>query len=292
MELSHLRYFEAVARLGNVTRAAAEQHIAQPSLSKAIRALERELGTQLFHRVGRRVELSDAGMTLLPYARRALLEVAAAREALHARADLSSGHISLGAPPTVGTHLLPQALAEFNRRHRGIALELHEAGASELLELLELGEVDLAVVSVPVAGVAWTELFTEALVVAVADSHPLAGRAEVAAHELVGEGFILFPANYELRQQTFVLCQAAGFAPRVVLDGGEMDTVLRLVAAGLGVAVVPELALHGTEGISGIPVADVALRRTLGLIWHAERQLSPAAQALRALLEEKLKSSS
>src|SRR5687768_7299309 len=85
MELSHLRYFEAVARLGNVTRAAAEQHIAQPSLSKAIRALERQLGAQLFHRVGRRVELSDAGRTLLPYARRVLQEVAAAREALKAR---------------------------------------------------------------------------------------------------------------------------------------------------------------------------------------------------------------
>lgn len=288
MELSQLRYFEAVARLGNVTRAAAEQHIAQPSLSKAIRTLEAELGVLLFDRVGRRLELTDAGRTLLPYARRIGQDVAAARTALGARADLSSGHVSLGAPPTVGTHLLPQALAAFNQRFSGIALELHEAGASELLDLLDAGTVDLAVVSVPVAGVVWTELFTESLVIAVAHDHRLAQRDSVAAAELADEGFILLPRGYELRNQTLALCAAAGFAPRIVLDGGEMDTVLRLAAAGLGVAVVPELALQETEGVVGLPVRDMQLRRTLGLIWHAERQLSPAAQALQGLLVERL----
>lgn len=288
MELSHLRYFEAVARLGNVTRAAAEQHIAQPSLSKAIRGLEAELGVQLFDRVGRRVALTDAGQTLLVYARRVLQEVAAARSALQARADLNLGHVSLGAPPTVGTHLLPQALAEFNHRYGGIQLELHEKGASELLKLLDAGIVDLAVVSVPTAHVAWAKLFTEDLVVAVAPSHRLAHRPSIAAAELAEEGFILFPIGYELRHHTLRLCHAAGFEPRIVLDGGEMDTVLQLAAAGLGIAVVPQLALDDTENLVGLPVHDVTLQRTLGLIWHAERQLSPAASALQTLLIERL----
>lgn len=288
MELHQLRYFEAVARLGSVTRAAEELHVAQPSVSSQLRVLEAELGAELFDRVGRRVELTDAGRLLLPHARRILREVADAREALRQRADLTHGRVSIGAPPTVGTHLLPAALAEWNRRYRGIELELHEQGAGLLLQLLDEGTVDLAVVPVPVAGVACAELFSEDLVVAVAAGHPLAERREVAASDLRDEGFILFPRGYELREQTLQFCRDAGFEPRVVLDGGEMDTVLRLAAAGLGVAIVPRLALGGAVGLVGLPVQARALTRTLGLVWHPERHLSPAALALREFLLARL----
>ena len=119
MELRQLRYFEAVARHAHVTRAARELHIAQPALSKQIRSLEAELGVQLFDRVGRRVELSDAGRLLLPYARRVLRETELARDAIRQRADLSAGQVSIGAPPTVGTQLLPRILAEWNARSLG-----------------------------------------------------------------------------------------------------------------------------------------------------------------------------
>lgn len=289
MELHHLRYFEAVARLGHVTRAAHELHIAQPSLSKQIRALETELGVALFDRVGRRVELTDAGRLLLPYARRVLHEVAAAAEALRQRADLTHGRVSIGAPPTVGTHLLPGALAVFNARYQGIALELHEAGAAQLVALLAEGAVDLAVVPVPVAGVAIAELFTEELVIAVAAQHPLAARPAIAARELAEERFILFPEGYELRDRTLQLCHRAGFEPKVVLDGGEMDTVLRLAAAGLGVALAPRLALEGAEGLVGLRLSDSVTTRTLGLIWHAQRRLSPAAAVLQQFLIERLR---
>lgn len=289
MELHQLRYFEAVARHGHVTRAARELHLAQPSLSKQIKVLETELGVHLFDRVGRRVELTDAGHLLLPYARRVLREVADAKTALQQRASLTHGRVSIGAPPTVGTHLLPKALAAFNRQYGGIELELHEDGAGQLMQLLHEGTVDLAVVSVPVAGVAFTPLLTEELVVAVAHNHPLAGVDAVQAAALAEENFILFPRGYELRDRTLQLCQSAGFTPRIVLDGGEMDTVLRLAAAGLGIAIVPELALADAEGLVGISVRDAHLRRTLGLVWHAERQLSPAASALQGFLTEQLR---
>lgn len=288
MELRHIQYFEAVARHGHVTRAARELHIAQPSLSKQIRVLEADLGATLFDRVGRRVELTDAGKQLLPYARRILRDAAAARAALQQRADLSQGHVSIGAPPTVGTHLLPHALAEFNARYAGIELELHETGAGRLVELLNEGTVDLSVVPVPVAGVACVELFTEELVVAVAAAHPLARQNDVEAADLAGEGFILFPAGYELRDTTLRLCHEAGFTPRIVLDGGEMDTVLRFAAVGLGIAVVPRLALEGEEALVGVPLRGANLERTLGVIWHAERELSPAAAALRQFLIDRL----
>ena len=288
MELHHLRYFEAVARHGHVTRAARELHIAQPSLSKQIQALEAELGVVLFDRVGRRVELTEAGQQLLPYARRVLREVAEARTALQQWGSLEHGQVAIGAPPTVGAHVLPRALAAFHRRYPAIELRLLEMGAARLAALLEEGTIDLAVISVPFPGLASAELFSEELVVAVAQDHPLAQQRSVRSAELAEEQFILFPEGYELRSRTLQFCRAAGFEPKVALDGGETDTVMRLVAAGLGVALAPRLALEEVAGIVGLRVADVELERTLRLIWHPERSSSPAAEALRSFLIERL----
>jgi LysR family transcriptional regulator, transcription activator of glutamate synthase operon len=291
MELRHLRYFEATARHGHVTRAADELHIAQPSLSKQIQALEAELGVVLFDRVGRRVELTDAGRLLLPYARRVLREVADARAELQQWGSLAHGQVTIGAPPTVGAHVLPRALAAFHQRYPSIELRLHEMGAARLAALLKEGTIDLAVISTPFADLASAELFSEELVVAVARDHHLAQRQAVGSAELANEHFILFPEGYELRGRTLQFCRAAGFEPRVALDGGETDTVMRLVAAGLGVALAPRLALEGVAEIVGLRVADVELQRTLRLIWHPERSRSPAAEALRSFLIERLASS-
>lgn len=289
MELRHLRYFEAVARHGNVTRAARELHIAQPSLSKQIRALESELGVQLFDRLGRRVELADAGRLLLPYARRILHDVDLAREALHQRADLTAGRVSLGAPPTVGTQLLPRVLAEWNARYGNIALELHEQGAGRLLALLADGTVDLAVVPSTSVNTTAIELLREELVIAVAEGEPLAQRGEVQAAELAGQAFILYPSGYDLRERTLQFCRDAGFEPRIVLDGGEMDTVLRLAAAGLGIALVPRLALAGASGLAAVRIRGAELVRTLYLLWSSQRELSPAAAALRDFLVDQIR---
>jgi DNA-binding transcriptional LysR family regulator len=292
MELHHLRYFEAVARHGHVTRAARELSIAQPSLSKQIQVLESELDVKLFNRVGRRIELSEAGHVLLPYARRILHDVEHARTALQQIGDLTRGHVSLGASPTVGTQLLPRALAEFTRQYPGIELELREAGAARLVALLEEGSVQLVVVSLALLGqhsrLARAELFTEDLVLAVAPHHSLAERSSVPARDLRDEKFILFPSGYELRALTTQLCQAGGFEPRVAIDGAEMDSVLRFAAAGLGIALVPRLALAQAEGLTAVLVEDVPLTRTLGLVWHSERQLSPAARAVQQFLLQRL----
>jgi DNA-binding transcriptional LysR family regulator len=292
MELRHLRYFEAVARLNHVTRAAAELHVAQPALSRQLRDLEGELGLPLFDRVGRRVRLTEAGEALLPHARAVLAQVDMARLAMAERVGLRSGLATIGAPPTVGTNLLPAALAAFNQRYPGIELRLREAGVSTLLEQLAGGLADLAVVTLPVddPGLAVAPLFTEELVLAVAAHHPLASRPSVALSDLAGEPFVLSPPNYELRDATIDACRRAGFAPRVVLDGGEMDTLLRLVAAGLGVALVPRLALVGQGDIAAVPVSDQQLSRSLAIVWRDDRAASPAARALREFLVETLRS--
>lgn len=291
MELRHLRYFEAVARHSHVTRAAAELHIAQPALSKQISQLEQELGVALFDRIGRNVRLTEAGEALLPHVHAILTQVEAARAEMSERVGLRRGRASVGTPPTVGTQLLPQALAAFNRSYPGIELRLHEAGIQTLLELLETGLADVAVVTLPVSDPSLTvvPLFSEDLVIAVGRGHRLADRGSIVLNELQDEPWLLSPENYELREAALNACRRAGFTPHVVLDGGEMDTMLRLVAAGMGVALVPRLAIQGLVDLAVLRVSDQHLQRSLGIVWRGDRTASPAARALREFLVEQLR---
>jgi DNA-binding transcriptional LysR family regulator len=291
MELRHLRYFEAVARHSHVTRAAAELHIAQPALSKQISQLEHELGVALFDRVGRNVRLTEAGESLMPHARAVMAQVEAARAEMAERIGLRKGRATVGAPPTVGTQLLPSVLATFNKRYPGIELRLHEAGVQTLLDLLETGITDVAVVTLPVddENLTVVSIFTEEMVIAVWHEHHLAGRSEVMISELQGEPWVLSPENYELREAALVACERAGFTPRVVLDGGETDTLLRFVAAGVGIALVPRLAVQGASDLVALRVSDQKLQRSLGVVWRGDRVASPAARALREFLVEQLR---
>src|SRR5215472_2762661 len=149
MEMHQLTYFESVSRHLHFTRAAQELNVAQPSVSQQIRKLETELGAPLFHRMKRRVTLTEAGKTFLPHARAVLRRVEEARLEVQELSGLQRGALAVGAPPSVGTHLLPRAMATFSRRHPGIALAFREAGSRTLLTLLEEGELDLAVVIQP-----------------------------------------------------------------------------------------------------------------------------------------------
>ncbi len=290
MELRHLRYFEAVARHSHVTRAAAELHIAQPALSKQISQLEHELGVALFDRVGRNVRLTEAGEALLPHARAVMAQVEAARAEMAERIGLRKGRATVGAPPTVGNQLLPKVLALFNQRYSGIELRLHEAGVQTLLDLLETGLTDVAVVTLPVDDENLTvlPLFTEEMVVAVWRGHHLAEREEITIRDLAEEPWVLSPENYELREAALSVCERAGFTPRVVLDGGQTDTLLRFVAAGLGIALVPRLAVQSLSDLVPLRVTDQQLVRSLGVVWRGDRVASPAARALREFLVEQL----
>ena len=285
MEFRHLTYFLAVARHQHFTRAAQALGIAQPSLSQQIMTLEAELGTPLFDRAGRRVRLTDAGEALLPYATRILALVDEARAELTDHVELRRGRVTIGTTPTAGTHLLPAALADFNRRYPGIDLRLHEAGSPDLIDLLATGDLDLAIVILPVRRPELTvaRLLTEEVVLAVPPDHPLAAApppSGVPPDALADQPFVLVRQGYGLRRMTLDLCTRAGFSPHVVLDGAEMDTVLSLVGAGLGVACLPRLALDGTT-LAAVPIADPHLRRSLGLAWRRQPELPAAGRALR-----------
>jgi LysR family transcriptional activator of glutamate synthase operon len=286
MELRHLTYFVTVAKHLNFSRAAEELHIAQPAISQQIHSLEKELGAPLFERIGRRVQLTDAGLALLPRAREILSAVEAARNEIRDRGALLKGNAKLGAPPTVSVNVLPTHLTAFEQRYPGIDVTLREAGTDSLLKYVEQGILDLAIVTTDVlpANIECVPFLEENYVVAVGLQHALCGRESVTMTELSNEAFILFPEGYKLREVTLNACHTAGFEPKVALDGGGTQTTLQFVAAGLGIAIIPELALQNATGICSLTVSDQTLHRSLGIIWRKGQYLSPAARALRDFL--------
>jgi Transcriptional regulator len=287
MHLRHLTAFVAVAETLNFSRAAQELHVAQPAISQQIRALEVELGVMLFDRIGKKVSLTEAGRALLPYARQILATVEAAENEVRERSALKRGRTSLGAPPTVSTHILPAKLTQFKQLWPGLDVMLREAGTGTLLSLIEDGKLDLAIVATDVVpdNVESMPFLQESYVLAVSAQHPFLGKRQtIKLADLASEPFILFPEGYKLREVTLSACRRAGFEPKVALDGGAMASALEFVGAGLGVALVPELALTDTHNIHSVRISDQSLKRDLGLVWLKGRSLSPAARTLREFL--------
>jgi DNA-binding transcriptional LysR family regulator len=288
VQLSQLTYVLAVAEERHFTRAADRLHLAQPSLSRQIRLLERELGVLLFHRGPGQglVTLTADGDALLPFIRRVLADVEATAAEARALTGMSRGRLSIGATPSLATSMLAPALVEFHAAHPGIELLVVEAGSHQLVRQLVSGEVDLALVVLPItdAGVAATPLFDDPLVLAVAPGHALAGRRRVGVGDLDGLPLVMFREGYDLRDVTLAACREAGVTPRLVSQGGEMDGVLAFVAAGLGAAVVPAIAIPAESALVTVPFTRPGLSRTVALAHRDDRPVPRAAQALAAQL--------
>src|SRR5438477_11167923 len=291
MEVHQLAYFESVSRHLHFTRAAEELNVAQPSVSQQIRKLETELGAPLCHRMKRHVALTEAGKTFLPHARAVLQRVDEARLEVQELSGLRRGTLAVGAPPSVGTHLLPRALAAFSSRHPGIALAFREAGSRTLLNLLEAGELDMAVVIQPIRhpSLETLPLLEEELLLAVPRQHPLAsGKRRVRLAQLRAESFVMLrEGTYDLRDQTLAACRRAGFEPSVALDGGEMDSMLRFVAAGIGLAILPAMVLAEIDSRDqAVAVRRLLprLSRSLVLARRRDRYFSAAAREFAGVL--------
>jgi DNA-binding transcriptional LysR family regulator len=295
MEMHQLTYFESVSRHLHFTKAAQELHVAQPSVSQQIRKLEHELGAPLFHRMKRHVALTEAGKMFLPHVRAVLQRLEEARLEVQELSGLRKGTLAVGAPPSVGTHLLPRALAAFSRLHPGITLAFREAGSRTLVGLLEEGDLDLAVVIQPVRHPALETqpLLEEELLLVVPRSHHLASGEDsrrVRLAQLHQEPFVLLREGaYDLRDQTLAACRRAGFEPQVALDGGEMDSMLRFVAAGIGVAILPEMVVTDVQPADSPVVLrrlQPRLTRSLVIARRRDRYFSAAAREFTTVLEE------
>lgn len=293
MQFQQLQYFVAVAETRHFTRAADLVHVAQPSLSQQIKALERELGADLFLRARGNITLTDAGEALLPLARRILADADTARHEVQELAQLRSGRIRLGATPSLCTGLLPDVLRAFHDRYPGIRLLIEEGGSHDLVRELARGALDLALVVLPLPtpspALTTVELLREDLVVVSSPEAPAPGRGRtVRVADLESERLVMFRHGYDLRELTVAACRAEGFEPDFAVEGGEMDAVLGFVRAGLGVAVVPRMvATKSGRGLRVTPLARPGLHRTIALAHRSDVAPPRAARELQRMLLER-----
>lgn len=290
MNLEQLQGFVEVARTGHFTRAAAQLHLAQPSLSRQIATLESDLGTELFHRVRGNISLTAAGEKLLPLAKRMLADAEVVRHEMQELAGLKQGRVRLGATPTLCISLVAEVLSAFHAEYPGIQLHLTEGGSRGLLEDLSGGALDLALITTSDGGGAGASLeripiLTEELVVISAAQSPLlGGRAEISLADLAGLPQITFHESYDVRAATMAAFREAGLTPNIVLEGSEMDAVLRCVERGLGVAVVPAMVLADRPALRSVRLRAAGLTRTVSLAHRADVPLARAARAMHDLI--------
>jgi DNA-binding transcriptional LysR family regulator len=287
MELRHLRYFVAVAEELNFTRAAARVHIAQPPLSQQIRQFEEELGVALFDRSKHHVRLTEAGEAVLAEARLTLGQANRIRMVARRTSQGLSGNLGIGFSGAAPHTVFPNIVRVFRTKFPGITLRLHELSSEQQLESLMQGSIDVGFLRLPVdsphPSLVVKSILREPLILAVPKGHELGRWRAVPIRALAKAPFISFPRHVApgLYDQIELLCSRAGFRPRVVQEALQIQTTISLVAAGLGVAIVP-------ESIRSLRPQQVIYRRLgkqemteMGVAYERENH-SPA---LRSLLD-------
>jgi LysR family transcriptional regulator, transcription activator of glutamate synthase operon len=282
MELRQLRYLVALADEQHFTRAAAREHIAQPALSQQIRRLEQEVGLALVERTTRKVTVTEAGKTLVARARRILSEVDAANAEMQALAGVRAGHVSVGTMHTMGPVDVSHALAVFHERHPSVELTVREQSSEELAEMLRDDVLDLAFLSVTerieTQGLVLRQLVSEDLVVVLPSDHPLATRRRLRMAELADEQFVSYREGARLRELLIYAAHRAGFEPQIKLESNESERIRRLVARGMGVAILPQSDADRSAGhLAVAALIEPSLRRDITLACREGRRLSPAA---------------
>jgi LysR family transcriptional regulator, hydrogen peroxide-inducible genes activator len=283
MELHQLRYVAAVAQTGSFSRAAEHCHVSQPSLSQQIQKLEDELGQRLFDRLPRKVRLAAAGELFLPRALRVIEELDLAQREVRDSQGQLRGSLTIGALPTIAPYLLPPVICAFSQKHPRVEVIVQEDTTARLLQLGSAGEIDLLIASLSISGDRFESelLFREELLLALSPDHPLANRKHVTLADLQAERFILMKEDHCLGNQVLDFCNRRDFHPQVSCRSAQIETVQALVQAGLGVSLVPRMAVgksHAAEPLyrslaNPRPTRDVALLR------HKRRPLIRAATA-------------
>jgi DNA-binding transcriptional LysR family regulator len=292
MTFEELAWFVAVAEREHVTDAARELHVSQPALSRALSRVQAAVGVPLFDRQGRNLRLNRFGRLYLEHARRTLADLEAGREAVASEsgASGSGGTVVLAFLHTLGAWLVPALLGGFGAEHPEVTLRLAQGTAVEMLRELRDGDVDLILTSPRPEdpSIGWHELATEPLRLAVPPGHRLAQRKRVRLADVADERFVAMKPEYGLRPMSDALFSAAGFTPRIAFEGDDIGTLRGLVAAGLGVALIPPPHSAGAEtehpATPHLQVADRGAYRRLGLAWDTTRYRSPATEAFRAFV--------
>lgn len=287
MDLASLDTFIAIAETGSFSAAAARLHLSQPAISKRIAALEMQLNTRLFDRIGREISLTEAGRALLPRARQVLSVLDDTRRALSNLQGDISGRLTLATSHHIGLHRLPPLLRAFTKAHPKVALDIRFLDSEVAYDAVLQGRIELAVITLAPqtnAPLLAQPVWQDALDFVAAPEHPLAhGRAvtlaEVAQHPAVFPGESTFT-----HQVVHALFEREHLTPQVAMSTNYLETIKMLVSIGIAWSVLPRTLLDNQ--IVRLPLQEIQLSRQLGYICHTERTLSNAAKAFMELLNQ------
>ena len=287
MELHQIRYFLAVAETGTFTRAAKKCFVSQPSLSQQLIKLEHELGQPLFDRLGRRAELTEGGQRFLDRARGILFEVEDAVRAV--RDDGRSGRVRLGVLPSIGPYLLPEVLKRARAVLPDLSVTIHEDFRTHLIEQISAGRLDLFLGSLPPEKpeLEVEHLFFEDLMVALSADHPLASAHRVRPQDLEDQKLILLGEASSLGLQTTRFFGAHRISLKIAAQCAQVQSVKALVAAGVGIAIIPRMAIDGTESNMAFRSIEGLLpRREIVIVRHRQRFRGGGEMAFLKMLRD------
>ena len=292
MDTTALRWFQLVADGYTVTEVSDVFGVSQPGVSRALARLEQEVGTPLLRRSGRVLRMTHAGAAFKRHVDSLVNDLDDGLAAVDEIVDPEGGVATVAFPLSLGSWLVPEVVRAFRQEHPRVRVVLQRTAVGESGRVSQAlatrrADVELTAHRVVGQGVEWRRILVEPLVLAVAVGHPLAGRDAVALAEVAGEPFVVRRAPSGMRTQTLALCAAAGFEPQVSFEADDLPTVRGLVAAGLGVAVVPATGLPAPTTFARtrlLPLTDRDAHREVGVAWLAGRPLLPSAEAFRRFL--------
>ena len=295
IEVRHLRYFLAVAGTENVTRAAERLRISQPSVSQQIAQLERILRTPLFRRIGKRVQLTEAGTKFRRGAEVVLRKLDEACGSVNDVADLVSGHIDLGVIPALHVAWVPPVLERLARDYPGVTVGVQERASSGIETELEAGRLDVGfgLMTRSSPNIRYEYLRSEPFSLIVSERHKFGRRSSVDPAGLAGERLVLLPERFDMRRESAEFFRRSRLRPKVAFEIDSIDAVLATVARAGTPTILPAIVLRGREALRlrAIPLAGNLRNIEFGLVWPAGSTASPAARAVAAALKEVLRNS-
>jgi LysR family hydrogen peroxide-inducible transcriptional activator len=265
MEFHQLRYVCAVAEMGSFSRAAERCEIAQPSLSQQVLKLEEDLGSKLFDRLGRSVRLTEAGRAFMPHARAILKQMETARSSVAAKQTDVRGSVAAGVIPTIAPYLMPGYIAAFAKKYPDAKLRVVEETTPILVEGLRDLSIDLAILALPLRHKD-LEVFpirTEPLFAVLPKDHPRAAAKSLSLKDLRGEAFVMLRDGHCFRDLSLATCTHARVTPNIAFESGQFSSLFGMVAAGVGVSLVPEMAIDRNAGCRYVRLSDARALRTI-----------------------------
>ncbi len=283
MELRHLHYFLKIAETSSFTQAASALRVTQPTLSHQIKQLEQEIGTPLFDRVGRSIQITEAGRLFRSHAQRALRELESGLASVTELDGLIHGQLRIGVFRSFGNSLLPAVLAEFYRAHPQVSISIQQMSLADMELALVNGDIDFAITTyLPATSERMfsEELFTEPLVLAVGQQHELYGQGPVRLEALKDMPLILRAAGTPSRNLIESCFAARGMKPRVVMEMGNGEATLATIRCSTLATICAGRALEGVPGLATVRIEAPELQRSGAILWHKDRHRSTAAVIL------------